>query len=181
LRTNSSNINSIKNGGIGIMATDTLYGLVGTALNEKTVGRIYQLKKRRPDKPFIILISDTKELSLFDIQLEPQMRQRLVEYWPGQVSVILPCKSKKFEYLHRGSQTLAFRLPAKQTLRKLLAKTGPLVAPSANPEGMDPAANLKQAKQYFGNKVDFYIRGKTSTKPSKIIRLIGDKVYVIRI
>ncbi len=46
----------LKSGGIGVIPTDTIYGLVGSALNKKAVRRIYQLRQRNPKKPLIILI-----------------------------------------------------------------------------------------------------------------------------
>ncbi len=57
-------------------------------------------------------------------------------------------------------------------LFSLLQKTGPLVAPSANPQGLTPASNIKEAKKYFGDRVDFYIAGGTLiSKPSTIIKI----------
>ena len=50
-------IKILKNGGVGIMPTDTLYGLVGSAYSKKAVNRIYKLKKRKKSKKLIVLIS----------------------------------------------------------------------------------------------------------------------------
>src|SRR5204863_149383 len=66
---------------------------------------------------------------------------------------------EKFEYLHRGTNTLALRLPKDESLQNLLKKTGPLIAPSANVEGLPPAKNITDAKKYFGDGVDLYIDG----------------------
>jgi L-threonylcarbamoyladenylate synthase len=87
---------------------------------------------------------------------------------------------KSFYFLHRGNNTLAFRLPKKPDLIALLKKTGPLVAPSANPEGLIPATTIKAAKEYFGDQVDFYASGRVSKKPSKIVALIEGSIKVIR-
>ena len=166
---------------IGIIPTDTIYGLVGQALDKKIVERIYAAKGRRPDKPFIILIYSIKELSLFGVKLSSAETKIIEKYWPGKVSIILPCPAKKFEYLHRGTKSLAFRLPRKKSLLTILKKTGPLVAPSANPEGQAPAKNITEAKKYFGDKVDLYIAGaKLAGKASKIIKLIDSKIEIIR-
>jgi L-threonylcarbamoyladenylate synthase len=98
--------------------------------------------------------------------------QILKKVWPGKVSVILPCINNEFKYLHRGSKSLAFRLPNKKSLIEILKKTGPLVAPSANPQGLEPAKNIKEAKDYFNNKVDFYMAGGTlKSKPSTILKI----------
>jgi L-threonylcarbamoyladenylate synthase len=170
----------LKNGGIGIIATDTIYGIVGQALNSKPVERIYNIKKRTPAKPFIILISKIEDVLQFGIGIDSSLTKKLDNYWPGPVSIILDCPGDTFTYLHRGTHTLAFRLPAKDELRALIRRTGPLVAPSANPEGFPPATNITEAKQYFADNVNFYESGQVSDTPSKIIRIIGDTIEIIR-
>jgi len=181
-RLQQKNLKILKSGGIGVMPTDTIYGLLGSALNKKTVERIYQVRKRKPNKPLIILIGAIKDLDLFRIKLNQETSKILNTYWPGKISIILPCQLKKFEYLHRGTKTLAFRLPKNKWLQDLLKKAGPLVAPSANPEGLSPAKNITEAKKYFGNQVDFYRAGKiySSSKPSTLIEIKKDKINVIR-
>ena len=161
----------IKSGGIGILPTDTLYGLVGQALEKKTVERIYTVRKRNPKKPLIILISDIKDLSRFGIALSPKEKNIFTTLWQQPVSVIFPCDQKRFWYLHRGSKSLAFRMPKNKWLKAFILKTGPLVAPSANPEGLTPACTMNEAFNYFGDDIDFYLDGGVlNKKPSTIIR-----------
>lgn len=170
----------LKNGHIGVIATDTIYGIVGQALNQQTVERIYKVKKRTPTKPFIILISDLSDLELFGITISEKIESAASRYWPGPVSIIVDCPNPQFEYLHRETKTLAFRMPAKEELRDILKFTGPLVAPSANPEGLTPAGTIDEAQSYFGNQIDFYTEGIVNSKPSKIIKITGDSEEVIR-
>ena len=172
---NKKNITKIiKEGGVGVLPTDTLYGLVGLALNKKAVERIYRTKNRKEGKPFIILISKVKDLKLFGVELGQVEKKVFQKSWPGPVSIILECPTllKEMSYLKPLNSTLAFRMPKPKWLRKLLKKTGPLVAPSANPEGMSPAENIEQAKAYFGNLVDFYVdNGQLKGQPSTLIAL----------
>lgn len=173
-------INILQSGGIGVIATDTLYGVVGQALNRATVERIYTVKERTPTKPFIILIHDIRDIELFGIPLTSDLEMTLARYWPGPVSIILDCDNDNFEYLHRGTKALAFRLPNKPDIQQILKETGPLVAPSANPEGLIPAEDIEKAKKYFGNLVDFYSEGAVTTKPSKIIKISDGNEEVLR-
>ncbi len=170
----------LEQGGIGIIATDTIYGIVGQALNKNTVERIYHVKRRTPSKPFIILINSLSDLELFDITIDKTVKDAVARYWPGPVSIILECHNADFEYLHRGTNTLAFRMPAKIELQELLPLTGPLVAPSANPEGLTPAATIEEARTYFNDEVDFYEEGSVNTKPSKIIKITNGTEEIIR-
>lgn len=176
-------IKVLKENGVAVMPTDTLYGIVGRAQDISVVNRIYQARKRAPNKPCIILIGDISELEKFSIILSKEKKQSLEQYWPGPVSIVLDCPDEKLAYLHRGTKTLAFRQPSPQPLRDLLIKTGPLIAPSANPEGLPPAQNILEAKKYFGGSVDLYLDGgKITGKASKVIKLHKDgSVTVLRI
>ncbi len=171
----------IKKGGIGVYPTDTIYGLIGSALSESVVERLYNIKGRDEDKPFIILISDIKELGQFSAVLSPELERIMKTYWPGPLTIILKTNGDTYTYLHRGKGPLAFRLPEKKELRELIKEVGPLVAPSANTQGDEPARNIEEARSYFGGSVDFYvdggeIQGHSSTivdatsEPYKIIR-----------
>lgn len=165
-------ISILKNGGVGVLETDTLYGLVGSVFNKKTILRIYHLKKRDLKKPFIILINDLNDLKKFQVKIDKRQKNFLKRIWPGEFSVIFKCPFKKFFYLHRGRESLAFRIPAKRNLRKILKEVGPLVAPSANLEGKKPATTLKEAYFYFKDKVDFYYGQKDlKNRPSLLIEI----------
>lgn len=165
-------IKLLRSGNIVVMPTDTLYGLVGSALIPQTVEKIYDLRRRAKDKPMIILIFSIKDIEKFDISLTNEQSEFLRRVWPNPVSVVLTCDSKKFLYLHRGNNSLAFRMPKDKNLIKILKQTGPLVAPSANIEGEKPAENINEAKRYFGNNVAFYVdAGELKSQPSTVISL----------
>src|SRR3989338_10829872 len=147
----------LKDGAIGVIPTDTIYGICAPALDKKAIEKVYKLKKRDPKKPMIILIGSLDDLRKFNIDLNAWQKKVLnpthkqimcgiKQVWPGKVSVVLPCLDKKFAYLHKVTKTFAFRLPKKRELLKILSISGPLVAPSANPEGGRPAETIAEAK-----------------------------------
>jgi L-threonylcarbamoyladenylate synthase len=179
--TDSKLVEIIKNGGVGVLPTDTLYGIVGNALNKKSVEKIYKLKKRNSRKKVIILIGSLSDLKLFSVSLNNEFKKIISDFWPGKVTIILPVRTKKFAYLLKKTKTLAFRLPKKTKLVNLLKKTGPLIAPSANREGEKPAKTIIEAKKYFGNEVDFYVDdGKQESLSSTIIRLRNHHLMIRR-
>ena len=183
-------IKVLKEESVVVMPTDTIYGIVGKALNKNVVDRIYKIRGRNPQKPCIILIGDIKELENFSVVLSEKQEEIIEKYWftpsevegSGPVSIILDCPNDSFLYLHRGTKTLAFRVPAFQALRNLLLKVGPLIAPSANPEDFSPAKTIEEAEKYFGNLVDLYIDGgELKNKASKLIKLNTDgSISVLR-
>lgn len=171
----------IKNGGVGVIPTDTLYGLVVSAFIESAVEKVYYLKNRNEKKSLIVLIYDVKDLDKFGVKLTDKAKSFIQKYWPGKVSIVLHFKNEKISYLDRMDGTLAFRLPDNEDLIDLLKETGPLVAPSANPEGMPPAKNIEEAKKYFGEEVDFYIDGgEINSLPSTLVKIEGDDIKILR-
>jgi len=170
----------IKNESIGIIPTDTIYGLVGSAFSKVAVERIYKVKKRDSRKPLIVLICEYKDIRNFSVKISTSEEKILKKIWPGKISVILPIVGNKYQYLHRGTGEIAFRIPKSKLIRNILKKTGPLVAPSANPENLSPAESVKKAREYFGNEIDFYLGGKTGNKPSTLIRFNENKVEILR-
>jgi L-threonylcarbamoyladenylate synthase len=106
----------------------------------------------------------------------------LARIWPGAVSVTLQCGEDAPEYLHRGTHTLAFRLPDDAELISFLKESGPCIAPSANPDGSPHAETIKNAREYFGDHVDFYKDGnERSGLSSTLIKLNNDgNIIVLR-
>jgi L-threonylcarbamoyladenylate synthase len=169
--------------GVVVLPTDTLYGIVGKALSKKTVERIYEIKGRDKSKPFIVLITSYKDLEIFGVKVGEEQAKILPKFWPGKVTVILPCALKKFEYLHRGEKSIAFRMIGKKNknLFNLIKKVGPVVAPSANPQDLDHANNIREAKKYFGSKIDLYINGGLRKgKSSTLVKFENNKLIVLR-
>jgi L-threonylcarbamoyladenylate synthase len=157
----------LQEGKIAVVPTDTIYGIVGLALNASTVKRIRQIKDRSTHKPFIVLVSSTKQLASLGIL--PTYIEQTLKYWPGPNSLIFPV-ANNIEHLTCGLNSLAVRLPKQEDLIELINQTGPLVAPSANPEGQEPATNINEAIKYFGDKIDYYFDGGVLNRPpSKLI------------
>lgn len=162
----------LQDGGIGIIRTDTLYGVIADANNSGAVKRVYDLKDRTETKSPIVLVSEQSQL--FDVVTESQQKL-LSSVWPGPVSVILPSLHAP-EWIRRGNGSVAYRMPSKEALLSLISRTGPLIAPSANPEASEPARSVEEAIKYFGDKVDFYVDEGivVDTTPSRILRVLDD-------
>ncbi len=174
-------VERIIKGEIGVIPTDTVYGIVCSATNPESVERVYTICKRELNKPFIVTISKISDLKLFGIKLEKSVEEKIKNFWPGEVSVVLKCEEEGFRYLHRGLQSIAFRLPREGKFLNFLKKTGPLVATSANPQGESQANTIVEAKEYFKGKVEFYVDGgKIVNKTSTLIQILDNKVNILR-
>jgi L-threonylcarbamoyladenylate synthase len=166
-------------GAVGIIPTDTLYGLAARAEDSVAVERLYALKNRQ-QQPGTLIAASIDQLE--KLGLKRRYLTAVEHYWPDAVSVIIPCADPALRYLHQGKMSLAVRLPKPTELRELLEATGPLLTSSANHPGEPPAINSEQAQQYFGEQVDLYVDGGdlSDHQPSTIIRVVDDAVEVIR-
>lgn len=178
--TDPALIECLNRGGVVVIPTDTLYGVVARASSEQAVERVYRVRGRAPEKPCIILAAG--EWQITDTSLWTAAHRELVKkYWPGPLSLVTPTAHSK-PYLHRGTHTLAYRVPASEQLRQLLAHTGLLIAPSANPESLPPATTVQEAIAYFGDNVDGYVDGGTLANhmPSTVVMIEQGKLKVLR-
>lgn len=158
--------------GIGIIRTDTIYGIVANARSETAVERVFTVKGRDHTKSPIVLIDSLDQL--FD-QADEKTTQFCQSVWPGKVSIIMPSDHAP-SWIVRNNHSVAYRMPDNDELRRLIRRVGPIAAPSANPEGEAPAMTIEEARRYFGDLVDFYIDGGTvdDNTPSKLMRLTSD-------
>ncbi len=164
----------LNSGKVAVIPTDTIYGIVAKASNQDAVKKVYKIRSRDISKPCIILISDLEQLKDFDIDKE--CIDSAKKYWPGPNSLVFPLNKPRPSYPAKGLKEIALRLPNNDELRELIRQTGPLIAPSANPEGLPPATTIAQAKAYFGDQVDIYVdNGSMPIEPSTLIDLAANK------
>ena len=168
----------LKGGAIGVLPTDTVYGLVARASDQEAVNRLYKLKNREHN-PGTIIAANIEQL--VELGLKRRYLKAVEQYWPGPVSVIIPC-GEELTYLHRGYNGLAIRLPKDKELARLLSEVGPLLTTSANLAGQPVSNTLTEARAYFVDQVDFYVDGGDLTDhlASTIIKIVDDAVEVIR-
>ena len=165
-------------GTVGVIPTDTLYGVVARAVDTAAVKRLYEIKQRE-GKPGTIIAATLDQL--VNLGISRRYLKAVEQFWPGAVSVVVPC-GESLAYLHQGKGSLAVRIPADEALLELLQQTGPLLTSSANQPGEAPANNLTEAKAYFNDEVDFYIDGGdlSGHQPSTVLRIVDYAIEILR-
>lgn len=162
-------VSALRRGRIVVARTDTIYGILARADDDQVVTRVYALKHRADHKSPIILIHDIAQL--FDV-VDDEVLSICRSYWPGKTTIILPSREAPV-WIRRDNHSVAYRLPDHPELLDVIGQVGPLIAPSANPEGETPAVNIDQAVEYFGDAVDVYVDGGevTDNTPSQLLRI----------
>ena len=122
----------IRNGGLVVFPTETVYGLGANAFDEKAVQSIFKAKGRPQDNPLIVHISSLQQVD--DVAVDvPDAFYRLAErFMPGPLTVILKKSDKTPYVVTAGGDTVGVRMPDNVYARQLIAESFPLAAPSAN-------------------------------------------------
>lgn len=122
----------LKDGGLVVFPTETVYGLGANAYNENAVANIFKAKGRPQDNPLIVHISSLDQVKDIAVDVPDEFYKLAERFMPGPLTVILK-KSDKIPYVvTAGGDTVGVRMPDNAYTRQLIAKSFPLAAPSAN-------------------------------------------------
>ena len=174
----------IKNGGIILYPTDTVWGIGCDATNADAVKKIYELKKREESKSMIVLMNGEKMMyNVFkDI---PEVAWQLIDLSEKPTTLILDNPRNVAANIIAPDKTLGVRIVKEPFCFKLMERMKkPLVSTSANVSGMPTPNSFKQIDRHILDGVDYIVnlqQDKIAAKPSVIIKLGNDlQVKVIR-
>lgn len=164
---------SLQRGELVVLPTDTVYGIGCDAFSATAVAELLSTKGRGPQSPPPVLIAN--QATLYALAEEvPQVAVALAEkFWPGALTMIFHARKTLDWNLGETKGTVALRIPDQSVTLALLEEVGPLAVSSANLTGQPAAINVKQASDYFGDKVAVYLNaGETADSvPSTILDL----------
>ena len=186
LRENiDSAVKVLKNGGVILYPTDTVWGLGCDATNEKAVAKIFEIKQRVDSKSLILLASNMDMVSRY-IKVVPEIAEQLVEVTDTPLTIIYPGAIGLAPNTIAQDKSVGIRIPSHPFCEQLLKKFHrPIVSTSANISGEPTPVTFGQINQKIIESVDFiaddsFEEGSTG-KPSSIIKLgIGGEVEIIR-
>ncbi len=150
----------IRNGGIVVFPTETVYGIGTNGLNKEAISRLYEVKQRPINKPISLLVSsiDMAEMVAKDIT---DMEYKLMEkFFPGPLTIILKKKSIVPDNLTNNTDTVGIRMPDNIIAKKLIEHSNvPIATPSANISGKPSGIDINNIMEDFKDKVDYYLDG----------------------
>jgi L-threonylcarbamoyladenylate synthase len=171
----------LKQGGIVIFPTDTVYGFLADATNKKAVAKIFKIKKRLRSKPLPVFISDIK-IAKDLAEIGNKQIKVLKNKWPGKYTFVFKIK-KSIKLFGQDKNTIALRIPKFKPLNNLLKKIGkPLVQTSVNVSGESALIKISDIINQFKNKDILMVDAGNlkKSKPSKIIDLASNKLKILR-
>ncbi len=167
-------IDTIKNGGILLHKTDTIWGLACDATNKDAIEKIRKIKIRPDDKSFILLISDINQLNIY-VEKVPDIVWDLVEFAEKPLTVIYPKGKNLPPEALANDGSIAIRLVKEPNCRQLIYKFGKaIVSTSANISGENSPKIFSDIKKEILESVDYIepLSGaETVTEPSTIVQL----------
>lgn len=171
-------IDALKQGTVGILPTDTIYGLVCRAADQSAVNRLYNLKPREAKTGTLVAASIEQ---LVELGFKARYLKPVADYWPNPISVVVPTEPA-IAYLDKQLGTQPVRIPKHPQLIELLKETGPLITTSANLPGQPCANSVEEAQSYFADQVDFYVDGGDLSQhlSSTVIQVVDDAVVILR-
>jgi L-threonylcarbamoyladenylate synthase len=161
----------LKQGGVIAYPTEAVFGLGCDPCNEKAVKRILDLKGREADKGLILIAASYTQLEPYIKELDQDIKQELLDSWPGPVTWIVPARDMISSSLRGKHTTLAVRVTDHQLVQELCNQFGgAIISTSANHAGEDPARTASEVKTYFEDKLDYILEGETGglDKPTEI-------------
>jgi tRNA threonylcarbamoyl adenosine modification protein (Sua5/YciO/YrdC/YwlC family) len=172
----------LRQGGIIIYPTDTVYGLGCDLSNKKGIERIYELKKRNRKEPLSFVCSDLKHISQY-AEVTDYAYRTMKRLLPGAYTFILEASRLVPKIILPKRSTTGIRVPDNQICLALIKELGqPIISTSVkNPQG-ETLGDPSVIKEYFGSIVDLIIDGGIiMPQPSSVISLVDDNIEIIRI
>ena len=173
----------IKEGGIVIFPTETVYGIGTNGLNKEAIKKLYEVKQRPLNKPISLLVSNIEMVNQVAKNISKLEYKIMQNFFPGPLTIILEKKDIVPDILTANTNTVGIRMPSGEIARKLIEYAGvPIATPSANISGKPSGTNIKDIQKDFEGKVDYFIDNGESKLgiPSTIIRVINDEVHILR-
>ena len=172
----------LNDGGIVVIPTDTVYGIVCDALNIKAVDKVYKLKQRDYSKPMVILVSSIDMLKKYTLSINKLEEELINRYLPGMMTIVLRKNNLIPDIVSSNRDTIGIRIPDNNDLISIINKINrPIIATSCNISNNDVITDINLLDSSIKNNVDYvYDGGIVNSQSSTIVRIKDNKVEILR-
>lgn len=197
-------IGSLKAGSVIVYPTETCYGIGGDATNPEVVEKIYKIKQRREEKPFLVVVPDVA-MAMEYLEWSPQLDEIASKYWPGALTVVgkmqnAECRMQNGEIILKSEicnlqlasgviapdGTIATRVTAHPVASALARELGrPLISTSANISGREPSYSADEVIKMFENQENqpyilIDVGELPKNPPTTMVRVVDGEVEILR-
>lgn len=174
-------VDVLKNGGLVVFPTDTVYGLAALPSKEEYIERLYVVKGRESTRAIAILISSPSELGEVSDLPNETANKLAKRFWPGPLTLIVPRHPDLPKSMSPNS-TIGVRVPNHSLALKLLRMVGPLGVTSANISGRENTTTAKEAMDQLKGRVHLIIDGGRSPGgfPSTVVDCTTGEPKILR-
>ncbi len=153
-------IEILKNDGIALLPTETVYGIAANALSDEACEKIFIAKGRAQDNPLIVHVSDKEMLKKLVKDISPIEQKLIDSFMPGPFTLILEKNDIISKTASAGNSTIGIRMPSNSIIHEVIKKSQiPLAAPSANISGRPSGTCVEDIFEELKDKVDCIIDG----------------------
>jgi len=150
----------LREGGLVVFPTETVYGLGANALDPDAVRKIYALKGRPETSPLIVHVASVEQARELAAEWLPEAERLAQKYWPGPLTLVVPKKPVIPDEVTAGLKTVGLRMPRHPVALELLRAAGvPIAAPSANRFTQLSPTTAEHVREAFGAETPFLLDG----------------------
>ena len=173
---------AVKNGGLVVLPTDTVYGVGADAFDSAAVAALLTAKGRGRDMPVPVLVGSWHTIDGLALSVSTPTRDLVRAFWPGALSLVVRQAPSVRWDLGDARGTVMLRMPLHPVAIELLREVGPMAVSSANISGRPPAVNADDARGQLGELVDVYLDAGPSAQQaaSTILDLTGAEPRILR-
>lgn len=172
----------LREGGLVVVPTDTVYGLAADAFDRIATTRIASAKRRDRSVPLAVFIRSPKQLIGLTPSVPAEADRLMAAYWPGPLTMVLRAEPGLRWDLGDSAGTVAVRMPLDEIALAVVRAVGPLAVTGASRTGAMPPATVEQARAELGDDVDLYLDAgpRDAEARSTIVDLTRDRPRVLR-
>ena len=173
----------IKQGGIAIFPTETVYGIGANGLDESAISKLYEIKQRPLTKPISLLVNSIDMINSITENITKEEYTLMKEFMPGPLTIILKKKKIIPNILTANSDTVGIRMPANEIALKLIEYADvPIATSSANISGQESNTKVNESLKELKGKVDVFVDGGESKIgiASTVVQIVNGKPKIYR-
>jgi L-threonylcarbamoyladenylate synthase len=173
----------LRAGGVVAIPTDTVYGIAVALDTPGGIERLFEVKRRPPDKGIALLIDDAAQAASVGV-MTPAAAALAGAFWPGGLTLVVRQRTDvRFPAaLTGGAATVGLRVPDHPMPRALARATGPLPTTSANLSGAPEARDAAEILAQLGDEIDLIVDGGPAQggPASTVVDCSGARPVIIR-